>query len=151
MADLVIDANVAVLPAQRAEKDPRADVARRVLPAATEAYGLAAPALLAWEIGQIVHRKRAAEWPDLATRQGTAALLVQDVDLDVPDAAAAERCGSLAEKHAISYYDAAYLELALRKPSGLLVTEDERLRRAAALELGPDRALDLHALGRLVE
>lgn len=149
--DLVVDASVAILLAQHPDDDPRSDVARRLMPLATQAYRLVAPALLGWELGNIVHAKRASTWPDAALRGRIVRGLLEDIDLDVPDDATWASTGHLAERLRLSYYDASYVDLAARRPGALLITEDERLRRAAAADLGRDRAIDLADLAALVE
>lgn len=142
----VIDASALVLAVQREERDARAALARKLLPRLLEAHGLTAPALLAWELGQIVHRKRPTEWRDRAHRSRTLQLLLEDIELAPPDAAMLERTGHIAEAHDLSFHDAAYLELAAGAEDRFLLTEDERLLSAGRALLGPERTFDL---GRL--
>lgn len=146
----IIDASVLVLAAQDEARDPRAAMARRLLPLIHEGYELAAPALIAWEIGQIVHVKRAADW-SLAERPRVVRALLHDLDLDTPDAAALDATGRIAVARNLSFYDAAYLELASRNPDAVLLTEDTRLHQAGRALLGASRTHTLQSVSENLE
>lgn len=148
---LVVDASVAILTAQRAEADPRAGVAREVLPLAAERWVLAAPALLKWEVANVVHRQRRGEWPDAKTRALVVRHVLDGLAFDDPDLAAVERAGALVERLGITAYDAAYVELAARDEDSLFLTEDDALRAAADRVLGKKRTLTLAGLKRAVD
>lgn len=81
----------------------------------------------------MVHRKAARAFgPDVAARQALMDALLEGVSFDEGVAPAVRRrVGELAEACGLSYYDAAYLELAERRKARLL-TEDARLADAAA-------------------
>lgn len=148
---LVVDASAAILAAQSSAADPRAEVARQVLPLAAERWPLAAPALLKWEVANIVHRKRAAEWTDAATRARVVEHVLAGIEFDDPDPAAIARAGSLVERLKITAYDAAYVELAARDDASLFLTEDDALRAAADKVVGKKRTLTLAGLRRLLD
>ena len=145
-----MDASALLLLVQHPDVDARSEVARRVLPEASAVGEIVAPALLAWEVGNVVFVKRAADWAEPDAQEDDFATVVENVRLVTPDEAALRATAALARRHGVSFYDAAYLELAARGDAWL-VTEDERLLKAARRELGKARALDLGALGRAVE
>jgi len=121
-----------------------AEPGREDLAAAGEALAanadLVAPALVAWEIANVVHVKRPAAFgPDVASRHALVEALLEGVEQVPPDAALLAACAQLAAGHRLSAYDAAYLALAAAEDAPL-VTEDARLRRAAQKELGVERA-----------
>lgn len=102
-----------------------------------------APSLLAFEIGNVVHAKKPAVFgrtpPD---RVDLVRTLLSDVSLVETDDAARARAGPLAEEERLSFYDACYLDLAASRRAALL-TEDERLAKAAARRLPKGRVLRL--------
>jgi predicted nucleic acid-binding protein len=104
---------------------------------------LAAPALHAWEMGNLLHRVRPRSPHGFAGRSDTLAALLEGVALEAPDGDALRRTGALAERHRLSFYDASYLELAGRDRSSRLVSEDRELLAAARAHLGPGRALTI--------
>ncbi|MEA3199788.1 MAG: hypothetical protein QOE90_1216 [Thermoplasmata archaeon] len=133
---LVLDASVVL---DGAAPGPRFDA----LSALHERFACRAPALLAWEIGHVVHGRRAALFA--ATPQKRAALveaMLEGIELVPTDAAARAATARLAARHGLTFYDASYLELAAREPEGTLATHDAALRRAAQRELA-GRALGL--------
>lgn len=108
-----------------------------------------APALLAWEVGNVVHRKH----PDAfgttpAARAAFVETLLEGVDLVPSDGAARARCGALVAELGLTFYDAAYLELAMAR-GGVLVTQDRRLLQWAR-ERGA-RAFDLEGAARAMK
>lgn len=128
MAALVIDASVAIS-AVLHEDD--AEHARSVLMRVSEA-GALVPGLWHLEVGQtllVAERRRRI---DRARRVEIQALLLDlPVTVDPETAAHALRdTALLAERHGLTLYDAAYLELSLRR-GVKLATFDRDLRRAA--------------------
>lgn len=91
-----------------------------------------APALWLWETSSILlvaHRRGRVGAEGL--QAGMAVLSACPVDMDtLPDAHRRDQTMRLAEVHELSYYDAAYLELALRL-NGQLASTDRRLVLAA--------------------
>jgi len=111
---------------------------------------LIAPALLSWELANVVHVKRPSAFgADVAARHALVEALLEGVEQVGPSAALLADCARLAHAHRLSAYDAAYLSLALAEEA-ILVTEDARLHRAAAKELGADRAWRLLDASRLL-
>lgn len=99
-----------------------------------------APALLAWELGNVVHRKHPQTFgPD---RAGLVEVLLDGVDLVPSDAPARRRCGDLVAATGLTFYDASYLDLALAEPGGVLVSQDRRLVQAARDKGGRAYTLD---------
>jgi predicted nucleic acid-binding protein len=99
-----------------------------------------APALVAWELANVVHVKRPAAFgADEASRAALVEALLDGVLLVPPMPAHRSAIARLAPGHRLSGYDAAYLALAVAEDA-VLVTEDARLHRAAAKELGAPRA-----------
>jgi predicted nucleic acid-binding protein len=144
----VVDASALILLAQSAAADPRAELAHRALPALHESHGLGAPAMLAWELAQVVHRKRADEWATTGDRQRVVQLLLEGIVLVAPEPQRLARAGRIAEELGLSVYDASYLEMA-ESDGATLLTEDARLARAAQRLLGESRVLDLAAAASL--
>jgi predicted nucleic acid-binding protein len=121
-----------------------AEPGRDDLAAAGEALAggvpLMAPALLAWEVANVVHAKRPEAFgADVAARRALVALLLDGIVLHPPTPAHLLDVARLAHEHRLSAYDAAYLALAVSHRA-ILVTEDAKLHRAAAKELGATRA-----------
>jgi predicted nucleic acid-binding protein len=93
------------------------------------------PALWWWECGNIIRSNVMRGRLDEDTKDAALALLYQ-LPLQVeaaPSNVTHQKIMYLALKHQLSFYDAAYLELALVR-SALLATNDKALRRAAAAE-----------------
>lgn len=108
-----------------------------------------APALLAWEIGNVVHRKHPdAFGPTPAARVAFVDTLLDGVELAPSDEAARGRCGVLVAESGLTFYDAAYLDLAMAR-GGVLVTQDRRLS-AWARQRGA-RAYDLEGAARALK
>lgn len=109
------------------EASPVADEAMRV----AEAEGAIAPVIWWYEIRNAFivsqRRKRLSKAETDALLDAVGRLRIE-IDRDTPDAIV-----HLARKRAITIYDAAYLELALRREH-LLATLDADLARAAAAE-----------------
>lgn len=103
---------------------------------------LEAPWLLSYEVGNSLSQARLAIPAERrATLHG---LLLSGITLVGPGQADVEAIHRLARDHGLTFYDAAYLQLAERD-SGTLFTEDQRLLEAARRLLGPDRVYDIES------
>ena len=100
----------------------------------------AAPALLAWELGNVVHRKHAKAFAPRGV--DLVEVLLEEVDLVPSDAASRRRCGDLVAATGLTFYDASYLDLALATPGAVLVSQDRRLVAAARERGGRAYLLD---------
>lgn len=113
-----------------------------------QADGVLAPALLASELGQMVHRKYAQAFgPSAWARAAAHELLLQQVDVVASDEAHRQLAGALADKHGLSFYDAEFIALALARRA-FLISQDNDLLDAARIELGAPNAMDLEGLRR---
>ncbi len=126
---LVLDTSAAVCWAPPDEAPPAA------LADAIEAGGCVAPALWVYEINNVLlvlqRRKRLTDEGHAAA---SAALAALGVELETPAwGQVAHEVSRLARNHSLSVYDAAYLELALRRRLPL-ATLDQALRKAATAE-----------------
>lgn len=102
------------------------------------------PMLLSSELGQVVHRKR----PQRFGRDDRDRGLVLEAALEpfrllASDPLHRALAAAIAARRGLSFYDAEYIAAAVAEGGALLVTQDAALRKAAALELGPDCATDL--------
>lgn len=131
MNPLVIDASAAI----DTLDDP--DLAQHMV----HHYDVCAPALLHWEIGNVVHAKHPDVFGDPEKRRAVVRALLAPVRL-VDQTARADAVADIVDKTSLSYYDAAYLQLALDEGGGL-VTHDKRLHAAAARKLGHPRVWTL--------
>lgn len=125
------------------ETDERgsASLARRIRPHLAETFGLRAPWLAAWEVGNVIHTKRPSSFgSSRQERQELVDVILTGIELDAPSPFHRARTGRLSEDHGLTIYDAAYLELAERE-DGVLVTEDHELLEAGRSELGVERSL----------
>ena len=88
--------------------------------------------LLVWEVGNILRtRRRASGLSQRSSDEALAALDELEIGLTTPmDAERLSAIGRLADAHALSFYDAGYLELADRS-HGVLATLDRKLTVAA--------------------
>ncbi|MBV8724324.1 MAG: type II toxin-antitoxin system VapC family toxin [Candidatus Eremiobacteraeota bacterium] len=97
-----------------------------------ESNGAVVPALWLWEVENILYqglRRRRISETQLLSNLGD--LRTLGFDLDLPPSFGAEL--TLAKRHSLTIYDAAYLELALRR-NLRLATKDTALTRAAKAE-----------------
>lgn len=127
---VTVDASAAIPWIVRAQSNPVADGLfqdglRRLLP-------LQAPALWLWECGsvlaELVKTKRLAAIDAYA---GLEAVLFPNVQIHpAPTLQIQRNTMNLANQHSLTFYDAAYLELAIRTGSEL-ATLDRQLRAAA--------------------
>jgi len=105
------------------------------------AFDACAPALLRWEVGNVVHGRHAKEFGDLAKRKAIVAALLGPVRL-VDQAGREGAIADLVAQTGLTFYDAAYLQLALDE-GAIVVTQDRRLHAEATKLLGPGRAWTL--------
>lgn len=139
----ILDASIIVGAALAESKEPTGTTLRDVLPEIFERHGVAAPSILAFEVGNVVHNKaRAAFGRTVEERTEIVRLLLEDVELVPPTHDSMDRTGSLAESEGLTFYDAAYLELALRTAEALLLTDDRQMLAAGQKLLGTRRAFD---------
>lgn len=126
MARLVIDASLA---AAWCFPDEQTDFTNGVLQMVGETIDLIAPTLWAYEIRNTVlmglKRKR-------ITKDGVQKLLVflNDLAVELSEPSSHDAVFSLAETHGLTFYDAAYLDLALREGTAIGSLDDD-LRKAA--------------------
>ncbi len=93
-----------------------------------------APSLLHFEVSNALLQAGRRERISAALRaEMRAAFFALPVAIDSPDASALERSDAIAARHALSIYDASYLELAARRGIAL-ATFDAALARAARAE-----------------
>ncbi|MFO1200675.1 MAG: type II toxin-antitoxin system VapC family toxin [Burkholderiaceae bacterium] len=127
---LVVDASVVLawlLP------DERSDAAQGIVEALAHEPAQA-PGLLGLEVANaLTQAGRRARIPVALQRELLDAYLALPIALDPTDGHAVARCAELARRHALSAYDAAYLELAARRRFAL-ATFDTALARAARKE-----------------
>jgi predicted nucleic acid-binding protein len=100
-----------------------------------------APRLICWEVGNAIHVKMRKKLPSLQARQQLVTDLLNPLDLS-DQIGKASAIGALTEQHGLSFYDAAYLQLAIDLDCPLL-THDGALHAAAGKALGANRALKL--------
>lgn len=128
----VLDASVAVSWCFHDEQDVRADAALKLLHAGATPI---APMHWWFEIRNVimlgVRRKR-------VTQEETSAffLRLEETPIELAVLPKAEAVFALATRHRLSFYDSAYLELAMRKRIAL-ATLDQALARAATTERVP--------------
>lgn len=104
-------------------------------------YEPTAPALFAYEIGQVVHAKRPDLFGDAAKRRLVARTLVAPMRL-IDQSARLDAIADLVDKTKLSFYDASYLQLAMDEGAGL-VTHGRTLHSVAARRLGHPRVWTL--------
>ncbi|HEX2022745.1 MAG TPA: type II toxin-antitoxin system VapC family toxin [Candidatus Thermoplasmatota archaeon] len=147
MSDAVIDASALLL-----GLEPEGDLARRALVALADERRLAAPALLAWEVGHVIHRKRPGRYGAThEERQEAFEAATSAVALVAPTPEALAAAARLCAAHPVGFYDAAYLEMAARGEGSVLVSADADLLRVARRVLGEGRALTVEAAAALGE
>ncbi len=130
--------------------EPGGVAARQNLVTLSETHDLAAPTLLPFELGHVIHRKHPAGYgatPD--ERDAALAAALGAVTLVPPDEERLQAAARLVDAHRMSFYDASYLALAAADESSVLLTEDRALHQVAVRVLGPDRALRASALQAL--
>jgi predicted nucleic acid-binding protein len=133
--NFVVDSSFALAWVMRDEAAPATDQALDSLGAGARAF---VPALWHWEVANAllnVERRKRASKMEISGHL----LRFQSLPIDVDEAATNQAWGAthlLAQRHRLTSYDAAYLELALRR--GLpLATLDRDLAAAAAREKVP--------------
>lgn len=133
---LVVDASVLILSADatRAEEFDTLFLGHDVV----------SPVLAAYEVGHVAHVKRRADFGrDEATRSEAVSELLESVTLIPLEPGDLGAIARVCEEAGLSFYDAAYLELAERDDESRLVTADDRLRKAATRRLGASRVLGI--------
>lgn len=127
---IVLDALVVMSWALHDETDARADAALALL--AAKGAAATAPALWWFEVRnallQSVRRNRLTE-----TELKAFLLRLGDIPIEIMTPSGEDAMFLLARRHRLTFYDAAYLELALREKAAL-ATLDDALARAAATE-----------------
>lgn len=132
---VVLDASAVI---DAASPGPRFDLLTRL----HERFAPAAPMLLAWELGNVAHGRNARAFgSDARNRSDAIELMLAGIELVPSDAASRAACGALSARHGLTFYDAAYLELASRDDESVLVAQDAKLLRAASTQLGVERAM----------
>lgn len=105
-----------------------------------------APTLVAWELGNVVHgRRRHLFGRSLDERLEVVDALLEGVTLMPVETGDLMAVGRDCEESGLTFYDAAFLELAARDDEAVLVTEDAALRAQAVKRLGTGRARPLLA------
>lgn len=149
---MIVDASALALrvPVQGADPGLRRRL-QRTFEAAARLGELVAPRLAAYELGNVIHRKRGAEIPGGVERRSKilAELLVPP--LLVPSAAEhLETAGRIAERAQISFYDASYLAHAKLGRTMLVTADSGQYEHARALgieaALMPDQLQKVEAL-----
>lgn len=99
-------------------------------------HDCASPALVSWEVGNVMCSRRAHLFGKTpAERASKTHELLAGILLDAPRSASRAASAALAQAHGLTFYDAAYLELARRLEADVFVSHDEALLRAARKEL----------------
>jgi predicted nucleic acid-binding protein len=127
---IVLDASVVMSWALHDETDARADATLALL--AVNGAVATAPALWWFEVRnallQSVRRNRLTE-----TKLKAFLRRLGDIPIGITATSGEDAVFLLAQRHRLTFYDAAYLELALREKASL-ATLDDALARAAATE-----------------
>lgn len=136
----VVDASFLVLPAVEQHTDVN-EKAAAVQTELSKITTLLAPRLLVYEVGSVLRKKRLAIPSERAKAIHEA--LVTDVEIHDLSATDVGAVHALAERHSLSFYDAAYLHVALLDSEFILITHDQALEKAAKQELGALRGLSV--------
>jgi predicted nucleic acid-binding protein len=144
-----LDASLVLLLGQDRGQDPRAPRFQAIYADLAEHFTFVAPELLAYELASAIHGKNRVAGKGLAVRHHQVEDALAPIVLFPTRAEARLRIGDLVERHGLTAYDAAYLEMAERL-GGVLATEDERLHRVGVKVLGAKRALRLAGLEKAV-
>ncbi len=140
---VVVDASALIRPAAEERRHGGEDPLKLVFAHLGSRFGLSAPALITWEVGNVIHKKFPGQFggnPEVRDR--VVHFMLRDVELDQPDRAAIEATARIVDEEGLTFYDASYLELAQRT-GGFLLTEDKRLLESARAVLGVDYGLDI--------
>lgn len=129
---MIVDASLLLLlELSHGDSPVERDRLRSVLVRANAIHPFRAPALIAYELGNAIHRKRVRESTGtLKDRQAQVRLLLGLVQPVPPGSATLEIAGQTTEKESMSFYDASYVALALAQGERFL-TADRRLHARA--------------------
>lgn len=115
------------------------------------AYEVQAPGLITLEVGNIVHHKHPEVFGvDQGDRSKVRGILLSGIQTAPTSEKGLDRCGRLAEEAELTFYDARFLELAMRREETILLTHDRGLREAGRERLGSDRCLTLDEAARAI-
>lgn len=133
MKNLVLDTSVAVQ--WIVKEHPSANIDGLFLAGYSGKSNLHVPALWLWECGNALLSYCKAGWISVADIEDhLSALRYPKPQIDaLPSIATQKTIAELALASKLSFYDATYLELALRRHAGL-ATLDKKLRAAAAVQ-----------------
>lgn len=104
-------------------------------------YDQIAPRLVQWEVGNVVHFKEPATFGDIKKRKLVARVLLKHVRVLDQDARLDE-IADLVDKFRLTFYDAAFLQVAIDEKSDIL-SEDKKLLAASTNALGAARVWDI--------
>lgn len=103
-------------------------------------YPLLMPALIAWELAETLRRRPAPDKVDAARhRHELLERMLRSSRLEPPGPEHRRSLTRLAVEASLTAYDAAYLTIASHHPDAVLVTEDDKLLKAARRALGTRR------------
>lgn len=97
------------------------------------------PRLILYELGSVVRKAHLRVAP--GDREAAHHTLLETVRMEATRLESVRRIHSIADEYGLSFYDAAYLQLAIEQDA-TLITDDRFLRTAAERELGAERSLD---------
>lgn len=106
--------------------------------------GMLSPSLLAFEVGNVVHCKHPTNFgSDHEARKDILEAMLHAIELVTLDDHGMRTAGDIATRHRLSFYDASYLCVATLAEDRILLTQDDRLAKAARKELGIRRTMSL--------
>lgn len=106
--------------------------------------GAIAPELVAYEAGNVVHGKHPEAFGETPQERAVILeLLLEGVERIPSTEDVRTRCARLVDETDLTFYDAAFLDLAESTEGSLLLTQDETLASVGKVQLGPDRCLRL--------
>lgn len=129
--NLVIDASSAI------ELLALPDAAARI----GSTFPLIAPGLLAWELGNVIHKRYPRDFGSNARRTALIGTVLQPIEL-VDQRASLADVAAIVDRHAITFYDASYVSLAKQRQAPLL-SSDGALLEVAKKVLGRSLAWDI--------
>lgn len=106
--------------------------------------GAVAPELLAYEAGNVVHRKHPRAFGETARERAVVLeVLLEGVERVPSTEDSRTRSARIAEETGLTFYDAAFVDLAEEREGSLLLTQDEKLAAVGKDRLGGERCLRL--------